>query len=189
MILSNNFDFDSDIKRYNIGSKKSDESLESSENPSDFLIQKSEGNLKKAKQVGVDLCNYILFLDKRIYKNKNFENNKKILLWFASTAALEKTIKNEYVLSAAKASLSQTLKLNNLRFYNIIRQSLATSFFALCNRPGRGLKDFGKYFAYLSERENNKNIIKIGILIYIIFFSLSKRKIKNIIYNINLEDV
>lgn len=185
MMLNN----DSDIKKYDIDQRKSRKFFEAAESPSDFLTQKFEGNLKKAKQVGVDLCKYILFLDKKNYKNKIFENNKKILIWVAASVAVEKTINNEYILSSAKTSLNKELKLSDLYFYNLVRQSIATSFFALCNRPDRGLKCFGKYFAFLSEKENNKNLIKIGILLYIIFFNLLKRKLKNIIYNINLEDV
>ena len=203
MLLGNynmNLNNNTDVKKYVIGQKdffKKLNDFDSSE-LTDFFVQKSSGNLNKAKKIGSLLAEYLVLLSSQQVKSKNskdlinfklFEDNKKILLWCAANTVLETLIDNEYAVSAAKTSLVQTMKIKNKDFYNNINNSLATSFFVLCKRSGNKIGCYGNYFAYLCQQEKNIKISKIGSILYLIYINLIKRKFKYISNKIKLEDI
>ncbi len=206
-----------DVKKYIIGQDNLFESVNNVDIKSldDFFSQKSNGNLKNAKEIGSLLANYMISLNANQNNNytignetdyqknlstseKNkfssrpsrlFHENKKILLWCASNAVLELLIKNEYSLSSAKSSFTKTLKFKDENFYKSVNNSVATSFFMLCKRSGNKINCYGDYFAFLCHRENNLKISRIGTIMYIIFFNLMQKKFIEISTKIKLEDI
>ncbi len=182
------FNNDFDVKKFYIGKKENINSV-SNELVDDFLLQKSNGNLNIAKQLGAKLGENILLTSKNICirirpkQSQNFIANIRILLWVATIFALESTIKNEYILSVAKTSVNNYLQTNHNNFFGNINGSLALSLYTLCKRS-TNKKHYGKCFAYLCGKSNNLKFIKLGDKIYKNFFISTLQEIKK--YNLKI---
>lgn len=135
--------------------------------------ERSNGNLAKAKALGLNLAN--IFLDEKsineglrnligtLETNKTILFQIRILMIFGAEKEIGRLLKKTLLCSTAINALHDKIHDNNLDFYNEFSDGAEYSFYYLAIKGSGDIsKNIGKSFAMLCGRENDFHYRELG---------------------------
>lgn len=135
--------------------------------------ERSNGNLSKAKELGLNLAN--IFLDEKsineglreligsLETNKEVLFQMRILMIFAAEKEIGRLLKKALLCSTAINAMHDKIHDENLNFYNEFSDGAEYSFYYLAIKSGGNIdKSIGKSFAMLCGRESDFHYKELG---------------------------
>lgn len=164
---------DNDIKIFD-PSKKTDQSGEVLSYVEGMAHHRQNGNVDKAKELGVDIALSIYDenqngkLTDEIFLSAEVFPQLCALMLFSYEAALNYFLPSQQLSAIAINALHEVMSRNNLPIYEEIKEGPAFSFYYLSVRKGGAhiANDIGKAFAMLCNKANDAQFIAEGERLY-----------------------
>lgn len=157
-------DDDSDMKI--VGAKSSFSSVKDYEYGG-FEREKQNGNIAKARKLGVLAADQVDAGIAETDKNDDYLSCRKVLMIFSVVSTFENAITNKLLASTALNIFYDILKKENPLLYDQMSTSGASTFYYLALRRGGNVdENVGKAFAMLCDKDADPQFIDIGKHIY-----------------------
>lgn len=148
----------------------------------ELYFHKKNGNLKKARQIGVKIAEKIIEADRSGYDQKagydSARNQISLLLVFSAYRVVATYISSKLLQQIVINIFYDKLKVSLPVFYNDLGEEGAISFYYLCARRGGNIeKEVGRTFAMLMSKDGDPIIEQWGEALFYRFAA----EIKNLI--------
>ncbi len=145
----------------------------------DYIRNKDNGNLKKARELGEALAKIALEHEESLMKwglfpdgaDQSLASQKRILMCFALTAGARSLLSNDYVANTTLNVCYDLIKTSDLEFYDDVQEAGEYSFYYLdLRRKGQVEHSIGRTFAMLCGQDGNSVFSELGEVLYCRFY-------------------
>lgn len=151
----------------------------------ELVVQKSNGNLHKAKQLGAILAAEVESNDGEFVfgaglrrEDQEILLQRRLLLAFVVDYGLNTFCLNKIISEIAINFFYDTIKNDSPLIYEDIRETGAFSYYYLCVRDGEQIEEeIGKTFAQLVGYKDNEVYAHLGTALFLHFIDVVKKKI------------
>ena len=160
-------DGDEDVKIFPgsgfVGAEKTED-----DGAAEFVRERDNGNLEKAKRAGNKMARRMRFLW-RPGDSAPLHDQKKVLFAYAAAKAIEKHCHTSVLTQSVLSEFHHAVQANSRRDYDLIQDSVAFTKYLLSERSGKDA--LGGVFAELCKDKENDKLQRKGILLYYRYFS------------------
>ena len=146
-----------------VGAKKAED-----DGAAEFVRERDNGNLEKAKKAGAKMARKLRFLW-RPGDSANLHAQKKVLFAYAAAKAIEKHCHTSVLTQSVLSEFHHAVKGHSQRDYDLIQDSVAFTKYLLSERGGK--EALGGVFAELCDGKENDKLRCKGVLLYYRYFS------------------
>lgn len=145
-----------------------------------FEREKQNGNIAKARKLGVLAADSVDAGIEETDKNDDFLSCRKMLMIFSVVSTFENMIANKLLASTALNIFYDILKKENPLLYDQMSTSGASTFYYLALRRGGDVEEnIGKAFAMLCDKDNDPEFIDIGKHIFSFYTKKASAMVDN----------
>jgi len=153
---------DADVKIFGGSASKPDKTAED-DGAAEFVRERDNGNIDRAKQMGRQMAGKITRLW-RIGDSTVLRTQKKVLFAYAAAKVIEKHCASSVLSHAALSQFHHAVQLRSQKDYEAIQDSVAFTKYLLSERGGK--EALGAVFAELCGEKNNLTLQRKGISLY-----------------------